>query len=386
MAAEVESQYNKNNPFLARLTENTQLNKVGSAKDTRHFVVSIDGSDLGYSCGDSLGVFPSNSKEEVDAILRALHASGDESVILPRTENEIRLEEALTRKLSLASPTRKSLRAFAERAEDAAEKAQLLKLLEDENKESTAPFLSEREFIDLLEEFPSVRFSPQDFVQGLRKLMPRLYSIASSPVVRAREIHLTVAVVRYETNHRERSGVCSTFLSDRVALNEAILPVFVTKSHFGLPEDNSTPIIMVGPGTGIAPFRAFLQERVATEASGKNWLFFGDQHAATDYLYGEEFEAMKEANHLERLDLAWSRDQDEKVYVQDKMIESGATLWEWLDAGASFYVCGDAKRMAKDVDAALHQIAQEHGGLSEEDAVAFFKQLKKDKRYQRDVY
>lgn len=386
MAAEVEPQYNKNNPFLARLTENTHLNKAGSAKDTRHLVVSIEGSDLNYTCGDSLGVFPSNSKEAVEAVLKALHASGDESVVLPRTEDEIRLEEALTHKLSLASPTRKSLMAFAERANDEREKSQLRALLKDENQESTAHFLAEREFIDLLEEFPSARFSPQDFVTGLRKLMPRLYSIASSPLVHAQEIHLTVAVVRYETNHRERGGVCSTYLSDRVALNEAILPVFVTKSHFGLPEDASTPIIMVGPGTGIAPFRAFLQERIASRATGKNWLFFGDQHAATDFLYQDEFEGMKAENHIERLDLAWSRDQDEKVYVQHKMLESGAALWEWLDAGASFYVCGDAKRMARDVDAALHQIAGEHGGLSEEEAVAFIKQLKKDKRYQRDVY
>ena len=386
MAAEVESQYNKNNPFLARLTENTLLNKEGSAKDTRHFVVSIEGSDLVYTCGDSLGVFPSNAKEDVEAVLEALGATGEELVVLPRSENEISLEEALTGKLSLASPTRKSLMAFAERAQDEGEKAQLNTLLADENKETTAAFLSEREFIDLLEEFPSAQFSPQDFVEGLRKLMPRLYSIASSPVLHPQEIHLTVAIVRYETNNRQRSGVCSTYLSDRVALNEAELPVFVTKSHFGLPEDTSTPIIMVGPGTGIAPFRAFLQERIATQASGANWLFFGDQHAETDYLYGDEFEAMKAAGQIERLDLAWSRDQEQKIYVQDKMMESSAAVWEWLEQGASFYVCGDAKRMAKDVDAALHQIAQKEGGLSEEDAVAFIKQLKKDKRYQRDVY
>lgn len=385
MAVEVESQYNKNNPFSARLTENTRLNREGSAKDTRHFVVDIEGSGLVYTCGDSLGVYPSNGKADVEAVLSALSATGDEPVVLPRTETAITLREALRAKLSLASPTRKSLMAFAKRAKGE-EKARLETLLADENKESAAAFLAEREFIDLLEEFPSAKFTAEDFALGLRKLMPRLYSIASSPVVYPQEIHLTVAVVRYETNSRERSGVCSTFLSDRVPLNNSCLPVFVTKSHFGLPEDESTPIIMVGPGTGIAPFRAFLQERVQKNATGKNWLFFGDQHESTDYLYGDEFEKMKADGQLDRLDLAWSRDQNQKVYVQDKMLESGATLWEWIQAGAYFYVCGDAKRMAKDVDAALHKIAQEHGGLGEEESAAFFKQLKKDKRYQRDVY
>ena len=370
MAAEVEPQYDKNNPFLARLCENTKLNKEGSAKDTRHFVVDVDGSGLGYSCGDSLGVYPSNAEEEVEAVINALGATGEELVTLPRTEDAISLREALTKKLSLASPTRKSLMAFAERAEDSGEKSQLETLLADESKESTATFLAEREFIDLLEEFPSVRFSPGDFVAGLRKLMPRLYSIASSPVVHPKEIHLTIAVVRYKTNNRQRHGVCSTFLADRVELNEANVPVFITKSHFGLPEDPSTPIIMVGPGTGIAPFRAFLQERVAAQATGKNWLFFGDQHEATDYLYGEEFEAWKAQGHIERLDLAWSRDQDYKIYVQDKMLESKQELWNWIQEGANFYVCGDAKRMAKDVDAALHQIARECGGMSEEDAAS----------------
>lgn len=386
MAAEVESTYDKNNPFLARLTENSQLNKDGSQKDTRHFVVDISGSGLSYSCGDSLGVYPSNPEHDVVAVLDALGFTGEEPVVLPRTETEISVREALSAKLSLASPTRKSLMAFAERATDPEEKRALEDLLAEENKETTAAFLNDREFIDLLEEFPSVQFSPADFVSGLRKLMPRLYSIASSPVLFPEEIHLTVAVVRYETNQRQRSGVCSTFLADRVSLNESKLPVFVTRSHFGLPENGETSIIMVGPGTGIAPFRAFLQERIATKASGKNWLFFGDQHEATDYLYGEEFETMKADGHIQRLDLAWSRDQEHKIYVQDKMLDSGAELWQWIEEGATFYVCGDAKRMAKDVDVALHKIAQDHGGLSEEEAVEFYKQLKKEKRYQRDVY
>ena len=386
MAADVESQYNKNNPFLARLTENKLLYKEGSNKDTRHFVVDLDGSALTYECGDSLGVFPNNREEDVDALLKALAASGEELVVLPRTETPISLREALFSKLSLASPTRKTLLRLADKVENGAEKARLAELLDDDNKQSTAEYLANREFIDLLGEFPSARFTPQEFVEGLRKLMPRLYSIASSPVLYPKEAHLTVSVVLYETNNKPRFGVCSTFLTERTPLGEPCLPVFVAKSHFRLPEDDSAPMIMVGPGTGIAPFRAFLQERIATGASGKNWLFFGDQHQTANYLYGDEFDAMKEAGHLERLDLAWSRDQDHKIYVQDKMLESGAAIWEWINRGAYFYVCGDAQYMAKDVDAALHTIAQKHGGLSEDDSVLFFKQMKRDKRYQRDIY
>ena len=386
MDAEVESQYDKNNPFLAKLTENSRLNKEGTIKDTRHFVVDLAGSNLVYTCGDSLGVYPSNPSELVEEVIQALGISGDEPVNLPKAETPISFREAISKKLSLAAPTRKTLMLFSDKVEDEAEKTILAELLDDANKESTKAFLENREFIDILGEFSSAKFSAQEFVGCLRKLMPRLYSIASSPILFPEEIHLTVAIVRYETNDRKRVGVCSTYLSDRVKLEEPSVPVFITKSHFGLPGDDSIPIIMVGPGTGIAPFRAFLQERIAKKASGKNWLFFGDQHRATDYLYGDEFEAMKADGHLEKLDLAWSRDQDEKIYVQNKMLESGASLWEWISSGAFFFVCGDAKRMAKDVDAALHTIAQEHGGLSVEEAGVYFKQMKKEKRYLRDVY
>ncbi|MDA0349180.1 MAG: sulfite reductase subunit alpha [Verrucomicrobia bacterium] len=386
MDAEVEPQYDKNNPFLAKLTENSPLYREGSSKDTRHFVVDLTGSNLVYSCGDSLGVYPSNQSETVEAVIKALGVNGDELVTLPKKEKTISFREALSRKLSLAAPTRKTLMTFAGKVENEAEASILAELLDDANKESTEEYLANREFLDILEEFPSANFSAQEFVDSLRKLMPRLYSIASSPLLYPNEIHLTVSIIRYETNNRKRVGVCSTYLSDRVELEVSSMPVFVAKSHFGLPDDDSAPMIMVGPGTGIAPFRAFLQERIAKNAPGKNWLFFGDQHRATDYLYEEEFEAMKAAGHLEKLDLAWSRDQEEKIYVQDKMFESGATLWEWIRGGAFFFVCGDAKHMAKDVDAALHTIAQEHGGLSEEEAVVYFKQMKKEKRYLRDVY
>jgi sulfite reductase (NADPH) flavoprotein alpha-component len=263
----------------------------------------------------------------------------------------------------------------------------LERLLDPENKDDLKPWLEQRHYIDILQEFSSAVLTVQELVDLQRKLMPRLYSIASSPKVSPQGVHLTVAIVRYETLGNKRVGVCSTFMADRVDVDTTPVPVFVSNSHFGLPEDHADrDIIMVGPGTGIAPFRAFVQERAGNGGSGRNWVFFGDQHEATDFLYADEWKDYVASGDVAKLDLAWSRDQAEKVYVQDKMREGGAELWKWLEGGAIFYVCGDAKRMAKDVDRALHDIAAEHGGMSEEDAVAFVKQLKKDKRYQRDVY
>jgi sulfite reductase (NADPH) flavoprotein alpha-component len=279
------------------------------------------------------------------------------------------------------------VKALAEKVTDEAEKAKLDQLLDPANKEMLKGWLEDRAYIDLLQEFPSGRFSPQELVDLMRKLMPRLYSIASSPLVSPQGVHLTVAIVRYETNHRERVGVCSTFMADRVLVSETPVPVFVSSSHFGLPEDHAErDVIMVGPGTGIAPFRAFVQERAATKATGRNWVFFGDQHEATDFLYDDEWKDYAASGAVTKLDLAWSRDQEEKIYVQDKMRESAAEIWSWIQGGALFYVCGDAKRMAKDVDQALQDIVAEQGGMSVEDAAAYVKQLKKDKRYQRDVY
>jgi sulfite reductase (NADPH) flavoprotein alpha-component len=213
-----------------------------------------------------------------------------------------------------------------------------------------------------------------------------LYSIASSPRVHPTEIHLTVAVVRYEMNHRDRVGVCSTFLADRVQVGSTPSPVFVSHSHFGPPEDGSKDAIMVGPGTGIAPFRAFVQDRIATGAKGRNWVFFGDQHRATDFLYEEEWLEWTAKGAVTRLDTAFSRDQIQKIYVQDRMRENAAELWNWIKNGGYFFVCGDAKRMAKDVDVALHDIVAQQGGMELAAAAEYVKQMKKEKRYQRDVY
>ncbi len=380
--------YSKDNPFPAKITENRLLSKAGSAKETRHFVVDLAGSGLHYKAGDSLGVFPSNRASEVEEVLRRLGATGDEPVspVILKLPAPISLREALSARLALASPTPKIVGTLAAKATDPAEKAKLTGLLTPESKEVLTAFLDDREYVDLLAEFPSARFTPQELVDHLRKLMPRLYSIASSPRMFPAEIHLTVAVVRYATNHRERVGVCSTFLADRAQVGATLAPVFVSHSHFGPPEEGARDCIMVGPGTGIAPFRAFVQDRVASGATGRNWLFFGDQKHATDYLYGDEWESYLAKGHLARLDLAWSRDQQLKVYVQDKMRANAAELWAWLQGGACFFVCGDAKRMAKDVDVALHEIVAEQGGMTPAQAADYVKQLKKDKRYQRDVY
>jgi len=380
--------HTKDNPFPARLTENRLLNKGGSAKDTRHYVVDIAGSDLHYKVGDSLGIFPTNSPDDVAALLRRLGATGEEPVspAMLRLAAPIPLREALTSRLALAGPTRKILDTLAARTTDAGEQARLAALLAPEAKEQLTAYLEQHEYADLLAEFPHAVLTPQELVDHMRKLMPRLYSIASSPKLYPQEVHLTVATVRYTTNGRARGGVCTTFLADRVTVGETPVPVFVSDSHFGVPEDGSRDIIMIGPGTGIAPFRAFLQERVATKATGRNWLFFGDQHRASDYLYEEEWTKWQAEGALARVDLAFSRDQAQKVYVQDRMREAAAELWAWLQAGANFYVCGDAKRMAKDVDAALHEVIAQQGGMEPAAAADYVKQMKKDKRYQRDVY
>jgi sulfite reductase (NADPH) flavoprotein alpha-component len=380
------SAYSKDNPFPAVVTENRILSRPGSEKETRHFVVNIAGSGLHYKSGDSIGVFPTNRPSEVDAILGHLESDGSELVALARTPVPVTLREALTSRLALAGPTRRIVEVLAGKAQAPAEKSKLEGLLAPESKDLLAGWLDEREFVDLLAEFPSARPSPQELVEHMRKLMPRLYSIASSPVVHPTEVHLTVAVVRYATNGRDRVGVATTFMADRVTVGRTPTPVFISHSHFGLPEDGSRDVIMVGPGTGIAPFRAFVQERAAKGSPGRNWLFFGEQRRATDFLYEEDWDTWKRQGALTRLDTAFSRDQLTKIYVQDRMRENAAALWEWIKSGAHFYVCGDAKRMAKDVDIALHDVIAGGSGMATSEVAEYVKIMKKEKRYQRDVY
>ncbi len=381
------SVYSRANPFTATLIENRLLSAVGSAKEVRHFVFDLTGSGMEYRVGQSLGVCPCNSETDVLDLLEAAGLGGDEQVLLPKAKEPIALRDALTTEFYLGGPSRKFVEALAAAAKDPAEKAKLEELLAPPSADLLTAFLSERFFVDLFEEFPSSRggVAAQTLVECLKRLQPRLYSISSSPKVGGSHVDLTVAIVRYQTNGRKRNGVCSTFMADRLPLN-AKAGVFVGNSPFGLTDDDKAPVIMVGPGTGIAPFRAFLQERAARQATGRNWLFFGDQHAASDFLYQTEFASWQSSGLLTRLDLAWSRDQEKKIYVQDRMRENGAELWKWLEAGAYFYVCGDAKRMAKDVDAALGEIVRTHGGKDETAAAEYIGALKKAGRYLRDVY
>ncbi|MDQ2867704.1 MAG: sulfite reductase subunit alpha [Verrucomicrobiota bacterium] len=373
--------YSRSHPYPGRVLVNRSLTGAGSAKDTRHFEISLADSGFNYEPGDSMAVYASNDPTLVDEFISALHASGDEEVPVGKNETA-RLHDALTRNYSITAPPPKFLRAIVERASA----APLLKdLLVPERKQDLQQFLWGMEVIDFLLAHPSAKFAPAEFVGLLTKLQPRLYSIASSLRAHPDEVHFTVDVVRYASHGRERRGVASSFLAERCGTSS--VPMYPSSSkHFHLPENPDAAIIMIGPGTGVAPFRAFLEERAATGATGKNWLFFGSQKAASDFFYRDEFEKMRGDGVLHKLDTAFSRDQAEKIYVQHRMRENGAEIWRWLEDGAYFYVCGDALRMAKDVDAMLREIVEKHGDKSPEEAAAFVEQLKADKRYKRDVY
>lgn len=379
-AAKPASPYTRANPFPGKLTVNRSLCGEGSEKDTRHFEIDLSGWGLNYEVGDSMTVWATNDPRLVDEILKAIGAKGDEPVKGPKGETT--LGEALLRDCRITQTTPKFLKMITERANAA---PLLTELLDPERKEDLDRYLWGMEVIDFLSEHPSIRISPQEFVDVLAKLQPRLYSISSSLKAHPDQVHFTIDVVKYTSHGRQRGGVCSTFLAERAA--NVPIPVFPNASKFRLPEDGNTPIIMVGPGTGVAPFRAYLQERKAVGAKGKNWLFFGSQKASCNYFYKEEFDQLQSEGVLTKIDCAFSRDQAHKVYVQDKMMESAADIWKWLEGeGAHFFVCGDARRMAKDVDAALRKIVQEQGGKDVDAANEYVEKLKSDKRYKRDVY
>uniref|UniRef100_UPI0004811A3C diflavin oxidoreductase n=1 Tax=Burkholderia pseudomallei TaxID=28450 RepID=UPI0004811A3C len=357
----------KTRPAASRLVANLRLNEPGAAKDTRCVSLSADGAAIEYETGDALGVWPTNCPELVDELLALTRLKPDAPVTVAGM-GELRLADALAKHLDITRPHPDAL----------------ARLLGDDRKTDLKHWLWGQQLADVLHEFP-LELSAAELVGMLKRLQPRLYSIASSPSAHRGEIHLTVSAVRYGNGRRQRKGVASTFLADRAA--DAPVPVFVQKSaHFRPPASGDAPIVMVGPGTGIAPFRGFLHERRARGAKGRNWLFFGEQHADTDFYYRDELAQMRADGFLTRLDVAFSRDQTEKVYVQDRMLEQGAALWAWLEEGAHFYVCGDASRMAKDVDAALKTIVARHGGMTDEQAADYVARLAKDKRYARDVY
>jgi len=361
--------YGRKNPFPASLIDQKKLNMKGSSKDTRHLEIDISASGIRYTAGDAVGVFPSNAPDLVNALMEQCGWHGDEQVTSKNGEQK-RLVEALTRDCQL---TRINKRLWEG----------LTSMQGAVSHRSFEDLAEGMDLLDLLEEFP--RFAPQAIVDLLPKLQPRLYSISSSPRMHSEAIHITVGVVRYELNGRTRNGVCSTFLAERIRPEDQ-LPIFLHPSTFRLPEDPGRNVIMIGPGTGIAPFRAFLQDRAISGAQGKNWLFFGDQKASTDFLYQDELKAFQAQGVLHQLDTAFSRDQQQKVYVQHRMRERAREIWAWLEEGAHLYVCGDAKRMARDVDMVLREIVTEQGGLAEDATNAYIASLKKDKRYLRDVY
>ncbi len=369
----------KARPGASRLVENVRLNMQGATKDTRYFSLATGEAGIEYEAGDALGVWPTNCPALVDELLSLTRLHADTPIDVPGV-GDMRLADALSHHYEIARPGPDALAFIAARARGQG----LSDLLRDERKGDLKNWLWGQQLADVLHEYP-VDLTARELTGMLKRLQPRLYSISSSPKAHAGEVHLTVSAVRYHNGRRDRKGVASTFLADRAEAGS--VPVFVQKStHFRPPRSGDTPMIMVGPGTGVAPFRAFLHERRARGDSGRNWLFFGEQHAATDFYYRDELEQMRGDGLLNQLDLAFSRDQHDKVYVQDRMRENGKQLWSWLEEGAHFYVCGDASRMAKDVDAALKSVVAQHGGLSDEAADAYVGQMARERRYVRDVY
>ena len=362
-----DSGWSRKNPFPAKLISNEKLTGEGSAKDVRHVEIDLAGSQLDYNVGDALGVYPSNCGDLITDIASACELSeGDNPADLETKD--------------LTAATEELIEWFAENLLDEKEKAHAQKIAGDDD------LLDEHDVLDLLLCFSSLKIPFSDLLQCVTELNPRLYSIASSLKKHPDQVHLTVGKVSYEKNGRTRKGVASSMLADRVKAGSE-LKVFIQPSHgFTVPADPNSPMIMIGPGTGIAPFVSFLQEREAVQSKGDNWLFFGDQKSKTDFLYKDILQDYSDRGVLKRLDTAFSRDQEHKIYVQDRMRENGAEIFKWLESGGYFYVCGDASRMAKDVDKALHEIVAQHGEMSGEQASAYIKKLASENRYERDVY
>lgn len=377
-----ERGYGRDAPVPARLVSSARLTAPGAEKDTRHVVLDISGSGLAYEPGDSLGIWPQSNPDEVELLLAILRAKGSEAVTLADGA-VVSAREALSRECDLRAPGAELYALLAREAKDEVDRSRLAKLAQDDAQADT---FGVHDVLDALLEFPSARPTIGDFVATLGRMQPRMYSLASSLRRHPGEAHLTVGVLRYERNERAYQGTGSSFLAEHLRPGRR-LSVFVQRSHaFRLPADPSAPVVMVGPGTGIAPFRAFLQEREASGASGRNWLFFGNPRRETDFLYREELERLAEKRVLTRMDLAFSRDQMAKMYVQHRMLDAAAELWRWLANGAYLYVCGDAKRMAGDVDLALQRIAATAGGMDAAAAKRYLAELARAGRYQRDVY
>ena len=380
-AAGHAQKYTRNNPYLSYVRVNYLLTGEGSEKETRHVELTLE-EGMTYTPGDAVGIIPENRPEAVEDVLKALHYKGDERV-LDHYKVEISLEEALRTRLGIGKLARGSVGQYAKLA-PAVEGLKVM--VGPENKARAEEYCWGREFVDLATDCPGVVTEPQQLFNVLQRLTPRMYSIASSQAQHQDNVQTTVRVIRYDSHGRSRQGVASGHLGDRAGVGET-MPIFLhSNANFRLPEDSSAPVIMIGPGTGIAPFRAFLEERQATGAPGDNWLFFGEQREKMDFLYKDQLQGMVKDGVLKHLDTAFSRDQAAKVYVQDKMQEQAAELYQWLERGAYFYVCGDATRMAKDVETALLDVIAKGSNGTLEHAAEYLAAMKKQKRYQRDVY
>ena len=415
------SDWSAKNPYLTNITENFILNGEGSSKETRHIVFELGDSGLDYKVGDALGVVSENPPQIVDELIQVQGWNPEQ--IVTTHNGERTLYDALKKDFEVHLAGKKFVQSLTEKVVASGMKISVKIVSRSRGKESwksseegelppglskSAPsdspsdkvaaivgdekeienYLWTRDYVDIMREF-NVKYSPEEFFELISRLKPRLYSIASSHDAHPGYVELTVGIVRFSYHGRDRGGLCTQFMADEIGTTNKKLGVFMspTKS-FVLPDDKSTDIIMVGPGTGIAPFRAFMEQRVFDGGSGKNWLFFGDQSSKTEFYYKDEIESWIDEGHLFRFTTAWSRDQKEKIYVQHRLKEHGAEVWEWFERGAYFYICGDKKYMAKDVHRALIEIAQEHGGLSEDDATHFIEKtmMREEKRYLRDVY
>lgn len=378
LAATTKSKWTRKNPYPSRVVENRLLSGDESGKEIRHFAFDLGDSGIEYEAGDALGVMPINHTDLVEAIIARIGADKDTKV----SGHDAPLGELLMKQFEIMTPSKELIAQIAEKSGH----IEFHEMHEKDDKKALDDFLWGKDTLDLLNLNPSLEISADEFVSWLKPLQHRAYSISSSPKAHKGEVHLTVAAVRWQYEDRQHRGVASTWLADCTDVGtEASIFLSANKS-FRPPEDNDAPMIMVGPGTGIAPFRAFLEERRERGAKGKNWLLFGDQHRHCDYIYEDEITAMQNDGLVTQLDLAFSRDQEEKIYVQHRMLENSKMLFEWLEEGGYFYVCGDASRMAKDVDAALHEVIRKEGGFDADKAIDYVNELKKSKRYLRDVY
>ncbi|PWW28325.1 sulfite reductase (NADPH) alpha subunit [Cytobacillus oceanisediminis] len=377
-APAAESVYSRSNPFRAEVLENINLNGRGSNKETRHLELSLEDSGLTYQPGDSLGVYPENDPELVDLLLEEMNWDPEEAVKVK--DQVVTLKNALHSHFEITVLTKP----LVEKAAKLSGNEDLQELVS--KSDQVKAYIDGRDLVDLVRDFKPWNGTAQDFVSILRKMPARLYSISSSLEANPEEVHLTIGAVRYDAHGRERKGVCSILCAERLQPGDT-LPVFIQHNeNFKLPENPETPIIMVGPGTGVAPFRSFMQEREEAGAEGKSWMFFGDQHFVTDFLYQTEWQKWLKDGVLTKMDVAFSRDGDEKVYVQHRMQENSKELFQWLEEGAAVYICGDEKHMAHDVHNTLIDIIEKEGGLTRDQAAAYLAEMQQNKRYQRDVY